>query len=105
MHFLTKLISITISYSLFIALIERAYIVFIRLYIFNVQQKPKGLCTTARPVEEIQPRPAFDYRDIEPMQYRPFENKHHVIMGTSHLVQRLSCLVDTDLFTRNQEIH
>lgn len=105
MYFLGRLISITISYSLIIALIERAYTVFTRLYISKVQQKPKGVYTTARPVQDIQSLDAFDYRAVEPINYRPFETKHHVTMGKLHLVSQLSCLAVADLFARNQEIH
>ncbi len=96
MHFLGRLISITISYSLFIALVERAYTLFLRIYISRVQSKPKGVYTAARPVEDLQPLQAFDYRDVEPIKYRPFQNKHHVTMGMSHLVSRSLCLADTD---------
>lgn len=81
MHFLGRLISITISYSLFIALIERAYTIFIRLYFSKVQRKSKGVFTTARPVEDIQTLHAFDYRAVEPIKYRPFAKKQHVTMG------------------------
>ena len=86
MHVLGRLISITISYSLFVALIERAFTVLIRLYVSKVQQKPKGVYTSARPVEGIQGLHAFDYRDVEPIKYRPFENKHHVTIGMLHLM-------------------
>lgn len=86
MHILGRLISITISYSLFIALVERAYTVLIRLYVSKVQQKAKGVYTSARPAEDIQPFHGFDYRDVEPIKYRPFESKHHVTMGTFHPV-------------------
>ncbi len=96
MHILGRLISITISYSLFIALVERAYTLFLRLYVFRVQQKPKDVYTAARQVEDVQPLQAFDYRDVEPIKYRPFQNKHHVTMGMLHLVSRSSCLADTD---------
>ena len=84
MHFLGRLISITISYSLLIALIERAYTVFIRLYVSNVQRTRKGVLTSARPVEDVRALNAFDYRDTEPIRYRPFETKHHVTMGMYH---------------------
>ncbi len=81
MHFLGRLISLTISYSLFIASIERAYTIFTRLYVSKVQQKSKGVYTSARPIEDIQTLNAFDYRDVEPVKYRPFQSKHHVTMG------------------------
>ena len=85
MHVLGRLISITISYSLFVALIERGFTILIRLYVSKVQQKPKGVYRSARSVEGIQGLHAFDYRDVEPIKYRPFENKHHVTIGTLHL--------------------
>ena len=97
MHFLGRLISITISYSLFITFIERAWTVFIRLYVSQVQQKQKGGYTTVPPVENIQTLHAFDYRAIEPIKYRPFETKHHVTMGMLHTASGISCFVDTDL--------
>ena len=105
MHILGRLISITISYSLIIALIERTYTVIIRLYVSKLQQKSKGVYTSARAVEDIQPLRTFDYRDVEPIKYRPFESKHHVTMGTFHLVSRFSYVAGTDLSTRNQEVH
>ena len=89
MHVLGRLISITISYSLFVALIERAFTVLIRLYVSKVQQKPKGVYTSARPVEGIQGLHAFNYRDVEPIKYRPFESKHHVTIGMLHLMLEL----------------
>ncbi|CAD6591945.1 MAG: hypothetical protein ASARMPREDX12_005511 [Alectoria sarmentosa] len=81
MHFLGRLISITISYSLFITLIERAWTVFIRLYVSQMQQKQKGGYTAVPPAENIQTLDAFEYRAVEPIKYRPFETKHHVTMG------------------------
>ena len=98
MHFLGRLISITISYSLFIALIERAYTVFIRLYISKVQHKSKGMHTTARPVEDIQSLRAFDYRAVDPIRYRPFEKKQHVAMGMLHLMSQSSYFPHSDMF-------
>lgn len=86
MHVLGRLISITISYSLFVALVERAFTLLIHLYVSKVQQKPKGVYTRKRPVEEIRGLHAFDYRDVEPIKYRPFENKHHVTIGMLHLM-------------------
>ena len=86
MHVLGRLISITISYSLFVALIERAFTFLIRLYVSKVQQNPKGVYTSARPVDGIQALHAFDYRDVEPIKYRPFESKHHVTIGMLHLM-------------------
>ena len=86
MHFLGRLISITISYSLFIALVERACNVFIRLCISKVPQKPKGIDTITQPVAGVESLYAFDYRAEEPIKYRPFEKKQHVAMGMLHLV-------------------
>lgn len=81
MHFLGRLLSITIGYTLIIALAERAYTVSIRLYISYVQRKLKGSHKSARPLEDIQSLHAFDYRAVEPIKYRPFEKKQHVVMG------------------------
>lgn len=81
MYFLGRLISITISYSLLVALIERAYTVLLRIYVCKVQQRSKGVYTSARPVEDIQTLRTFDYSNVEPIKYRPFQNKHHVTMG------------------------
>lgn len=86
MHFLARLISITISYSVLLALIERAYTISRWLYISKVQHKSKGSYTSARPVDSIQTLHDFDYGDVEPIKYRPFENKHHVTMGMLYLV-------------------
>ena len=105
MHFLGRLISLTISYTVFIALIEQAFTVILRLYVSKVQPKSKSAYTSTRPVEEIQALHAFDYRDVEPIKYRPFESKHHVTMGMLHLASQSLCLVGTDPFKRNQEIH
>lgn len=88
MHLLGRLISITISYSLFVALIERAYIVFVRLCIFEVQQKPKHVNAGARPTEDIQALHTLDYRTVEPIRYRPFEKKQHVTMGMLPLMSQ-----------------
>ena len=81
MHLLGRLISVTISYSLFIALVERAYTLFLQFYRTKVQPEPKGVCTTARAVEHVESLQSFDYRDVEPIKYRPFETKHHVTIG------------------------
>ena len=81
MHLLGRLISITISYSLFIALVERAYTLFLQRYRTKVQPKPKGVCTTAQAVEHVESLRSFDYRDVEPIKYRPFETKQHVTIG------------------------
>ena len=81
MHLLGRLISITISYSLFIALVERAYTLFLHLYRTKVQPESKGVCATARAVEHVESLQSFDYRGVEPIKYRPFETKHHVIIG------------------------
>ena len=81
MHLLGRLISITISYSLFIALVERAYTLFLQLYRTKVQPEPKGVCTIAQAVEHVESLQSFDYRDVEPIKYRPFETKQHVTIG------------------------
>lgn len=98
MHFLGRLISITISYSLFIALVERACTLFIRLYISKVLQKPKGIDTIKQPVQGIERLHSFDYRAEEPIKYRPFKKKQHVTMGMLHLLLQSLCFLDTDIF-------
>lgn len=87
MHHLGRLISITISYSLLVALVGRAYTFFSRLYVSRLQRKTiafHSIATpTITPVESIRPLHGFDYRVAEPIKYRPFETKRHVTMGMS----------------------
>lgn len=100
MHFLGRLISITISYSFFIALIDRAYTVFIRLYISKVQQESKRFDTAARPVQDIEALHTFDYRTVEPIKYRPFEKKQHVTMGIKKTTKQDWVRIDRNYLER-----
>lgn len=87
MHFLGRLISITISYSLLVALLGRAFTFFSRLYVLRLQRKTKTSQSSAAPtinsIEKIIPIHGFDYKAMEPIKYRPFEAKRHVTMGMS----------------------
>ena len=105
MHFFGRLISITISYSLFIALIERAYTILIRRWTLKVQHNPKGVYTSTRPVDDVQILHTFDYKAVEPIKYRPFETKHHVTMGMLLLFPAFLSFLDADLLTRGQKVH
>ena len=86
MQYLARLISITVSYSLLVAIAERAFTFFSRLYISRLQRKNRKLHSIATPVvlpvERIRPLRGFNYKATEPTKYRPFENKRHVTMGS-----------------------
>ena len=105
MYFIGRLISITISYSLFIALTERLCTFAIYLYFTKVQRNSKGVYISVRPEEDIQSLRDFDYRDVEPIKYRPFKTKYHVTLGTSTVSPRVSRATGTNSFIRSQEIH
>ncbi len=85
MHYLGRLISITISYSLIVAIAERAFTFLSRLYVSRLQretQKFHSIATpTVLPVEKIKLLHDFNYKKVEPIEYRPFENKRHVTIG------------------------
>lgn len=85
MHYLGRLISITISYSLLVAFVGKAFTFFSRLYVSRLQRKTKEFHSIATPTiiptEKIRPLSGFDYRLAEPIKYRPFKAKRHVTMG------------------------
>ena len=84
MHYLGRLVSITISYSLLVAIAERTFSLLVRIYVTRLQrknQKLHSIATPVVPIEGIRPLNGFDYRTIEPIKYRPFENKRHVTIG------------------------
>lgn len=84
MHHLARLVSLALSYSLLVAFLERAFIFFTRLYTSHLQRKTKffhSIATPTTPVEHIRPLHDFDYRDVEPTKYRPFDSRRHVTMG------------------------
>lgn len=105
MHYLGRLISITISYSLLVVIVERAFTFLTRLYISRVQRKTSqfhSIATPTIPVERIRSLHGFDYRDVEPIKYRPFETKRHVTMGMSRKPGIHSAIAD--YFNRYQEV-
>lgn len=85
MHYLGRLIAITISYSLLIAVVGRAFTFLSGLYLSRLRRKTKAFCSSATPtitpIDGIRPLYIFDYRAVEPIKYRPFETKRHVTMG------------------------
>lgn len=87
MQYLGRLVSITVSYSLLVAIAERAFTFLARLYTSRLQRKTQKFHSIATPtvlqVEVVTPLHEFDYNAVEPIKYRPFENKRHVTMGMS----------------------
>ena len=85
MHYLGRLISITASYALLIAVAERVFTFLARLYTSRLQRKTQGFHSfaspTVFPVAKIRSLSNFDYKATKPIKYRPFENKRHVVMG------------------------
>lgn len=84
MHYLARLVSLAVSYSLLVAFLGRVFIFFTRLYTSHLQRKTKIIHTIATPIapiERIRPLHDFYYRTVEPKKYRPFEDKRHVTMG------------------------
>lgn len=85
-----------LAYCISIALIEKAVLLLVRLYVAKLQHKQKKSEQDVQPMRqvkplprpEITPLPGLDYRTIEPIKYRPFETKRHVTMGT-WLLERL----------------
>ncbi|KAL2058323.1 hypothetical protein ABVK25_001049 [Lepraria finkii] len=87
MHSLVRLVSIVISYTLLVALVGRAVSLWARLLVSRLQRKTKPrpliATSTAPPVEEITPLHDFQYENVEPIKYRPFETKRNVAMEAS----------------------
>ena len=87
MHHLGRLVSIAISYALLVAILERIFKGLARFYLSRLQRKnqklPVAPASAVSPIEEITPLHGFNYKDVEPIKYRPFENKRHVTMGES----------------------
>lgn len=85
MHYLGRLVSITISYSLLVVIVERAFTFLSQLYVSRLRQKTKKLHSiatpTVLPIERVTPLKRFNYKVVEPIKYRPFESKRHVVMG------------------------
>lgn len=85
MHYLGRLISITISYALLVAVLSQIVTFLARLYVVILQRKKKintyvpasAVATT----ENIEPLHNLQYQTVPPIKYRPFETKHHVAMG------------------------
>ena len=85
MHYLGRLISITVSYSLLVAIIERVFVLITQRLLKSNRAAKASLVYDAPaipPAEHIEPLRKFDYRTVEPIRYRPFESKRHVVMGT-----------------------
>ena len=84
MHHLGRLLSITISYSLIVALAGQI-VTLAALYISRLRPKPKA----SRPIailagdrgDGITALHDFRYENVEPIKYRPFETRRHVAMG------------------------
>lgn len=87
MHYLGRLISITLSYSLLVAIAERLFILIARTCIWKSRygaEKPHTIATPdVLPSEVIKPIHDFQYSLVEPIRYRPFETKRHIVMGMS----------------------
>ena len=85
MHYLGRLVSITITYSLLVVIVERAFTFLSQLYVSRLRQKTKKLHSIATPtvvpIEKVTPLKRFNYKAVEPIKYRPFESKRHVVMG------------------------
>ena len=88
MHYLGRLISITVSYSLLVAIVERIFLLITQRLLKSNRATKASLqynIPNVLPIEHVGPLRQFDYRTIEPIRYRPFESKRHVVMGKSHL--------------------
>ena len=87
MHYLGRLISITISYTLLVAVVWQIFTFFARFHVLILQKKKSiSASSTASAVattENIEPLHALQYKTVPPIKYRPFETKRHVAMGMS----------------------
>lgn len=105
MHYLGRLISIAISYSVLVAVAERAFKSLARLYISRLQHKTKKFHSIATPtvitVDCIRPLHDLDFRTVEPIKYRPFENRRHVAMGKLYDSCEQSSKLRADLLPRD----
>ena len=85
MHYLGRLIDITISYALLTAGIWQIFTFLTRLYDSTVQRRTKIDTSVTTPAiataEKIESLPDFQYEAVTPIKYRPFETKRHVAMG------------------------
>lgn len=85
MHYLGRVIDITISYTLLVACIWQIFTLLTRLYVSIVQRKTKidnAVTTpTVATTEKIEPLHDLQYETVPPIKYRPFEIKRHVAMG------------------------
>lgn len=85
MHYLGRLIDITISYTLLVAGIWQIFTFLTQLYVSIVQRKTKINTSVTTPAvattEKIESLPDFQYETVTPIKYRPFETKRHVAMG------------------------
>ena len=81
MYCLGRLISITIVYSLLVAIIQRLYTLVNRLCISKLLQKSKSSDPATRSIKKTNPLESFDFKATEPVKYRPFMTKRHVTMG------------------------
>ena len=85
MHYLGRLISITISYISLVAIVWQIFTFLTRLYVSILHQKRiiyDSVTTPAVPTTEtIKPLHDLQYETVPPIKYRPFETKRHVAMG------------------------
>ena len=87
MHYLVRLTSITISYTLLLTVVWQLFTFLARLYLLILQRKKLiNTSITASAVattKKIEPLHDFQYKTVPPIKYRPFEAKRHVAMGMS----------------------
>ncbi|MCJ1453107.1 hypothetical protein MMC28_003452 [Mycoblastus sanguinarius] len=100
MYALGRLVSITISYSLLVAIAERAYTLLTRLCISKLQQKSKDDDLFVPSVGGIEPLRAFNFRTVDPIKYRPFETKRHVTMGIKESTKQDWIRIDRNYLDR-----
>ena len=85
MHYLGRLISITISYTSLVAVLWQIFTFLTRLYVSILQPKEVINTSVSTPAvaitEDIEPLHDLQYETVPPIKYRPFETKRHVAMG------------------------